>query len=486
MSRKGLFFLIVLSFLASSILVAQSIEDQTITSAYNYLAVKDYERAYSFINFVLKLHTGEELDPDVRNLAESIYFNYLKDLLDNADYVTYETVKLNLTSFPQVNSIRIQQLIEQSEARIAYERQVQVDEEVQRQKAEEARRAEEQAAQLKMRELEQQQVLNEQLLEIKRIESESLARRDEVLMADLENRAEQAAQDRAKQQEFNQALLAVVASDKQDTGLSSTVIIALAAVGAIVLLGFGLLAIMFIRNSQQQQQFFEYTISRDRRPREILSIPMYTAPTTDRDHLIEHAPDRKLLPAAEQDLESLNSLMQKCRDVSAQIDERTRRKNATRNVAELVYKVSRYMGYDEFECMLFLAVGMVYDIGFLEMDRSIFEQDKLTDEQFEALKSHTTLGEKRIEFVPEEYRPIFRAGIAMHHENLDGSGYPNGVTGNDIPYIARVIHAAESFIAMTSQREFREIRNKTDAITALLEETDKYDPDILYAISSVV
>jgi HD-GYP domain-containing protein (c-di-GMP phosphodiesterase class II) len=486
MNRSLLLLSVVLLILVGSLLPAQTIEEQTITSAFNYLAIQDYERAYSFINFVLRLNTGADLDPDVRNLAESIYFNYLKDLLDRQEYVDYETVKLNLTTFPQVNSIRIQQLIEQSETRIAYERQVQVEEAARQREVEIERQQVEEESRLRLLELQQEQVINEQLLQLKRLELDELVRRDDTLAADLEYRAEADAQGRAQQQEFNQALLAVVAADRPDTGMSTTVIIALSVVGVIVLLGFGLLALMFIRNSQQQQQFFEYTVSQTRQPREILSIPMYTAPVSDRTHLIEHRQDRKLLPAAEPDLEGLKVLMQKCRDISSQIDEKTRRKNATRNVAELVYKVSTYMGYDETECMLFLAVGMVYDIGFLEMDESIFEQTKLTAEQFESLKAHTRLGEKRIDFVPDEFKPVFRAGILKHHENLDGSGYPTGITGDEIPYIARVIRAAESYIAMTSPREFREIRNKTDASAALLQETDKYDPDILYAISSVV
>ncbi len=486
MNRNGLLLLIVLSLLVGSMLSAQTIEEQTVTSAYNYLAIQDYERAYSFINFVLKLNTGEDLDPEIRNLAESIYFNYLKYLLDNKEYVVYETVKLNLTTFPQVNSIRIQQLIQQSEARIAYERQVQVEEESRQQQQDEERQLAEEASRLRMLELEQERAINAQLLGIKRLEVEELVRRDDMFAADLEYRAASAAQDRRQQQDFNQALLAVVAADRTDTGLSTAVIVVLSVVGGIVLLGFALLMLMFFRNSRQQQQFFEYTVSQTHQPREIISIPMYTAPVSDRRHMIEHKPDRKLLPAAEPDIERMKTLMQKCRDISTEIDDRTRRKNATRNVAELVYKISKYMGYDEHECMLFLAVGMVYDLGFLEMDQSIFEQDKLTDEQFELLKSHTTLGESRIDFVPEEYKPVFRAGILKHHENLDGSGYPDNIIGDEIPYIARVIHAAESFIAMTSQCTFREIRNKTDAIAELLQETNKYDPDILYAITSVI
>lgn len=479
---------LVLPFLILCIaggLTAQSIEQQTITNAQNYLAIQDYERAYSFINFALKLNAGEE-NPEVRNLAESIYFNYLQDLLESRDFTTFDTVKLNLSTYPQVNSVRIQQLVTESEERIAFERQVQVEEEQSRRANEEAQRIADQEAQLRREELRQQQAINEQLIEIQRLELEQQSRRDEILLQDIESRASQAEIDRQEQQDFNQALLTVVAADNEDTGLSTLVIIVLAVVGVIVLLGFGMLGYMFVRNSNQQQRFFEYTVSQVSQPREVLSIPMYTAPVVDRSHQLTHQPDRKLLPSSEPDLESLKTLMAKCREVSAEIDEKTKRKNATRNVAELVYKIATYLGYDEYECMLFLGVGLVYDVGFLEMDDALFEQTKLTEEQFESLKQHTRLGENRIDFVDEQFKPMFLAGITKHHENLDGSGYPDGISGDEIPFIARAIHAAESFTAMTSEREFREIKNKTDAIAILMQETDKYDPEILNAITNVV
>lgn len=485
MSRRNMFVMLI-ALVANLAIPAQEIEERAITSAYNYLAIQDYERAYSFVNFVLELNSGEQLDPEVRNLAESVYFNYLQELLAEADFRTFDEVKINLANYPQVSSVRIQQLIQDSEARIASERQAQLEEQARQRELDAERQRAEEQAQLRLLELQQQKEINDQLIELQRLEVEELARRDDILEADLESRSEQAERDRQQQQEFNEALLTVVAADRSDGGLSTAFIIVLVVVGVIVLLGFALLAFMFMRNSQQQREFFQYTITQANQPREILSLPMYTAPVADRSHQVEYHPDRKLLPAGGPKLEGLKDLMQRCRDISAEIDERTRRRNATRNVAELVYKISTFMGYEEAECMLFLAVGMVYDIGFLKMDESLFEQTKLTEEQFELLKTHTTLGEDELGFVPEEYKPVFQAGVLKHHENLDGSGYPSGITGDEIPFIGRAIHAAESFIAMTSQREFREIMNKTDAVAALMQETEKYDPDILYAITNVV
>ena len=313
-----------------------------------------------------------------------------------------------------------------------------------------------------------------------------MERRDSLSAAETRNREAQTDAERRQQQEFNQALLSAVAQD-HSSGLSVAMIIGIAVVGVVVLFGFAMLAFMFIRNSQQQQQMFQYTVQQSQPPpREYVSLPIYTAPMIEDARPPDYEQDRKLLPGHAPDMGELKTLIQRCRDISSDIDHFTHRKNATRNVAELVYKVSTYLGYDEQESILFLAVGMVYDIGFLEMDEGLFTALRLTEEQFESVKAHPALGERRLGFVPDEFKPVFRAGVLMHHENLDGSGYPSGVSGDDVPYIARVIHAAESFIAMTSQREFRQIMTKTEALDALMAETDKYDANILNAISNVV
>jgi HD-GYP domain-containing protein (c-di-GMP phosphodiesterase class II) len=464
----------------------QTLEERSITNAKNYLAINDYERAYSAINFVLRLNAGAGGQPEVRDLAESIFYAYLRDLVESGDIATYESVQLDLGTYPELRSTRIETLIRQTEATIELARQQQLEDSARQRAAEERRLQLEEESRLRMLELEQQQRLNEQLLELQRLEVEELAQRDALLKSDLDRRAETSAEERRQQQEFNQALLALVSAQTGDSSLSTAVIVGIIVVGVVVMFGFIMLILMLIRSNRQQQQYFEYAVRQAEQPREIISIPMFTAPIADRSHLVEHRPDRDLLPDARQDIEQLKGLMQKCREISTQIDERTRRKNTTANVADLVYKVSVYLGYEESDCMLFLAVGLVYDIGFLSMDRDLFDIPHLSEEQFQTLQTHTRRGLERLQFVDDRFRAVFDAGVLKHHENLDGSGYPDGLLADDIPYIARVIHTAESYIAMTSHREFRQMKNKNDAISALMHDSEKYDPEIVEAITNVV
>ena len=67
-------------------------------------------------------------------------------------------------------------------------------------------------------------------------------------------------------------------------------------------------------------------------------------------------------------------------------------------------------------------------------------------------KTHTKIGLNLIHFIDQDLRQVFIDGISKHHENLDGSGYPDGLTESEIPYVARVIRVVETFISLTTKR----------------------------------
>jgi len=74
----------------------------------------------------------------------------------------------------------------------------------------------------------------------------------------------------------------------------------------------------------------------------------------------------------------------------------------------------------------------------------------------------------------------------MHHENIDGSGYPAGIQGEKIPLVARVIHVVESFIALISRRNYRGIFDKEAAIKELRARPNFYDQKIVDVLDSLV
>ena len=113
--------------------------------------------------------------------------------------------------------------------------------------------------------------------------------------------------------------------------------------------------------------------------------------------------------------------------------------------------------------------GYFHDIGKIAIPDSILlKPGKLTPEEFERMKQHTVIGEKLCGDLRalHEVRPIVR----HHHEHLDGSGYPDGLAGDDVPLLAQIIAIVDVFDAITTDRPYRPARSRQVAFTALRDE----------------
>lgn len=104
-----------------------------------------------------------------------------------------------------------------------------------------------------------------------------------------------------------------------------------------------------------------------------------------------------------------------------------------------------------------LGIGaMLHDIGKIFIDKDILQKaDRLTDEEFKVMKSHTQLGFNFIRKMTDLPAVIAHCAY-QHHERLDGSGYPRGIGGNEIHKYAKIIGIADVFDAITSNRVYRE------------------------------
>src|SRR5205807_8747206 len=95
----------------------------------------------------------------------------------------------------------------------------------------------------------------------------------------------------------------------------------------------------------------------------------------------------------------------------------------------------------------------LHDIGKIGIDDAILRKpDRLTPEEFEAMKLHTVKGAEILATVPD-LRPVIPI-VRSHHERWDGRGYPDALAGKDIPALARVVALADAFDAMTSDRPY--------------------------------
>ena len=123
--------------------------------------------------------------------------------------------------------------------------------------------------------------------------------------------------------------------------------------------------------------------------------------------------------------------------------------------------------------------AMLHDIGKIGIDDSILQKaDQLTLEEFEIVKQHTVIGRRILEGV-QGLAPYIPA-VELHHENWDGSGYPKGQSGEETPLDARIIHVADAYDAMTTDRSYRRGMTRDQAIRHLFEYAGtQFDPTIV-------
>jgi response regulator RpfG family c-di-GMP phosphodiesterase len=130
--------------------------------------------------------------------------------------------------------------------------------------------------------------------------------------------------------------------------------------------------------------------------------------------------------------------------------------------------------------------GVLHDVGKIAVPDSILlKTSKLTDEEYMVIKNHSTIGENILKSIIllEKERMI----ILCHHERWDGKGYPLGLKGAGIPFLARILAVVDSFDAMTNNRPYRPALSKEEAIEELIRnKKTQFDPDVVDAYVKIL
>ena len=155
--------------------------------------------------------------------------------------------------------------------------------------------------------------------------------------------------------------------------------------------------------------------------------------------------------------------------------------NHVKRVAEYSYLLASLYGMDEVSCELLRQASPMHDIGKVAIPDAILNKPaKLTNEEYKIMKTHAQLG---YEMLKHSNRPILKASAQVaytHHEKYDGSGYPNGLKGEDIPIFGRITAITDVFDALGNDRVYKKAWDLKDILELFKEQKSKhFDPHLI-------
>lgn len=182
---------------------------------------------------------------------------------------------------------------------------------------------------------------------------------------------------------------------------------------------------------------------------------------------------------------NLNESMRYQLNMLDKLDVFTRKhcENVAALTCRLCEKLHLNKGFTEY-CTI---CAYLHDLGKQFIPPSVLQKPgKLTDEEYEIMKKHTTLGYELC-MKDLQLRP-YATGALNHHEALNGTGYPNGITKKDIPYEAQIIRVADEYDAIVSKRQYKSHIGISDTLKILIENAanGKNNPKIVKKLLKVV
>lgn len=158
----------------------------------------------------------------------------------------------------------------------------------------------------------------------------------------------------------------------------------------------------------------------------------------------------------------------------------------SKRVGHYASLIARVMGLSQEEQDSVRQAGDLHDIGKIAIPEEILNAPRaLTDSEWDVIKKHPRRGEAMLRFTtfPDEVR----LGALTHHENYDGSGYPDSLKGDDIPMVGRILHVADALDAMTSTRPYRKPLSMDVVVDEMMKNKGRmFDPKVTDALLTLI
>ncbi len=167
-------------------------------------------------------------------------------------------------------------------------------------------------------------------------------------------------------------------------------------------------------------------------------------------------------------------------------DHHTRRHSE--RVVTLAIELGRHIDLSERELELLSLGAQFHDLGKIGIpDQILLKPAAFEKTEWECMKQHAVIGERIILAIGDDKSPEVARIVRHHHENFDGSGYPDGLRGEAIPLFARIVSLADNYDAMAVSRPYHKARRHQTVMDMLSSEAgSKHDPDLLHAFRTVI
>lgn len=161
-------------------------------------------------------------------------------------------------------------------------------------------------------------------------------------------------------------------------------------------------------------------------------------------------------------------------------------KGHSERVAQYSVQIAKELGVPETRLQQLHNIALLHDIGKIGISDAILTKPaRLTDEEFAAMKEHTSIGGKILESLNSLESISY--GALYHHERYDGKGYPKGISGEDIPLFGRIICVADALDAMTSNRAYRNHLSMEKVLSEIENgKGTQFDPIVAEALLTLI
>lgn len=155
-------------------------------------------------------------------------------------------------------------------------------------------------------------------------------------------------------------------------------------------------------------------------------------------------------------------------------------------VVDYAIKIGEALGLDKEQLKELELAAVLHDIGKIGIpDRILKKPGRLTKEEYATMQEHSKRGEEMLKGIKD--LDIYKKYVRSHHERYDGYGYPDGLKGEEIPLISRIIFVADTFDAMTSDRPYRKGMSTDIAVDEIIRcSGTQFDPNVVNAFVSII